>query len=405
LQKRWPYVLGKGKEHVQSWRFVKESDSEIEARRPWIRSDVAWVLQLFTASRLLLVALIVFSRQTIERGPYVVVSTQNEHGGTLLDILTQWDGNWYRLIAERGYAPPTPAVAAAFFPVYPLLVRAVEFIVRDVQVACVLVSNGCLIAAALLVMRLLRLDYDELVSRRALIFLMFNPVSFFLSAAYTESTFLLLSVVALLAARQNKWSLAGLCGGLLSATRAPGLLIGAPLLAEHFLQWRARGDNWRGFFRPQLLWLAVIPAGLGAWMFCCYLQRGDFLMPMHALDEGWKKSLTPPWTTFLWPTNFAPSHILLYQTIIGSAALLLGAGFFLRLRLTYSVYAVLAFIFYLSWGSLDGLPRYLSILFPIHLVLALLSCRWKWLYEPLLAFSIGLLALCTILFANAYQMT
>jgi len=126
---------------------------------------------------------------------------------------------------------------------------------------------------------------------------------------------------------------------------------------------------------------------------------------MHALDAGWKKNLTPPWTTFLWPTNFAPSHILLYQAIIGSAAILIAAGFFLRLRAAYLVYAVLAFIFYLSWGSLDGLPRYLSILFPIHLVLALLSCRWKWLYEPLLAFSIGLLALCTILFANAYQMT
>ena len=38
-------------------------------------------------------------------------------------------------------------------------------------------------------------------------------------------------------------------------------------------------------------------------------------------------------------------------------------------------------------------------------VLALLSSRWKWLYEPLLAFSIALLALCTVLFANAYQMT
>jgi hypothetical protein len=397
-------MLGKGKEQVQSGLFVNESESE-NRLPPWARGDAAWVLQLFASSRLLLVALIVFSRQIIERGPHVVVSTQNEHGGTLLDVLTQWDGNWYRLIAERGYAPPMPGVAAAFFPVYPLLVRAAAFIVRDVQVACLLVSNGCLIASALLLLRLLRLDYDEVVSRRVVIFLMFNPVSFFLSAAYTESTFLLLSVGALLAARQSKWGLAGLCGGFLSATRAPGLLIGVPLLAEHILQWRARGDNWRGFFRPQLLWLAVIPAGLGLWMLCCYFQRGDFLMPMHALDAGWKKNLTLPWTTFLWPRNFAPSHILLYQTMTGSAAILIAAGFFLRLRATYLVYAVLSLIFYLSWGSLDGLPRYLSILFPIHIVLALLSCRWKWLYEPLLAFSIGLLALCTVLFANAYQMT
>ena len=104
---------------------------------------------------------------------------KTEHGGTLLDILTQWDGVWYRLIAKHGYGPPMPELAAAFFPVYPLLVRAVAFIVRDFQVASLLVSNGCLIAAALLLVRLLRLDYDELVCRRAITFLMFNPVSFF----------------------------------------------------------------------------------------------------------------------------------------------------------------------------------------------------------------------------------
>ncbi len=56
-------------------------------------------------------------------------------------------------------------------------------------------------------------------------------------------------------------------------------------------------------------------------------------------------------------------------------------------------------------GQPGRLPHYVSILFPLQLVLALLSTRWKWSYEPLLAFSIALLALCTVLFANAYQMT
>jgi hypothetical protein len=69
------------------------------------------------------------------------------------------------------------------------------------------------------------------------------------------------------------------------------------------------------------------------------------------------------------------------------------------------VYAVVAVLFYLAWGTLESLPRFLSVLFPIHLSLALVSTRWRWLYEPLLAFSVALLAYCTILFANAYQMT
>jgi hypothetical protein len=360
---------------------------------------------MFGVSRLILVALILFSRQIVERGPHVIVSTQTEHGGTLLDILTQWDGVWYRLIAQQGYAPPTPEIAAAWFPVYPLLVRAVHFVVRDYQVASVLVSNGCLIAAALLLMRLLRLDYHELVCRRAIIFLMFNPVSFFLSAAYTESTFLLLSIGALLAARQGKWLVAALSGMCMSATRAPGLMIGAPLFTEYLLEWWKGGGTARAFFRLRLLLLALVPVGLAAYLFYSYVQRGDLLLPLHAAARGWEKTLTLPWESFLWPRNFTHSHIPLYRTMVGAAIILIGAGFFLRLRATYLVYAVASILFCMSWGTLEALPRYISIIFPIYIVLALLSSRWKWLYEPLLAFSIALLALCTVLFANAYQMT
>lgn len=360
---------------------------------------------MFAASRLILITLIVFSRPIIARGPHVIVSGQMQHGGTLLDLLTQWDGVWYRLIAKQGYGPPTPEIAAAFFPVYPLLVRGAAFIVRDLQVASLLVSNGCLIAAALLFIRLLRLDYDELICRRAITFLMFNPVSFFLSAAYTESTFLLLSIGAVLAARQGKWLVAACCGGGLSATRAPGLLIGAPLFTEYVVQWRARGGNLRAFFRPQLFCLALVPAGLALYMFYFHVHRGDLFMPMHAQARGWGKAVSLPWRSFLWPSSLPVSHLPLYQTIVGVAIILTIAGFFLKMRATYLVYAVGSLLFYLAWGDLEGLPRYVSILFPIHIILALLSSRWKWMYEPLLAFSIALLALCTVLFANAYHMT
>lgn len=390
---------------MQTLRPVIPNETEPSRRWRLLWEKAGWVLLMFAVSRFIVISVIVFSRQIIERGPHIIVSGQMQHGGSLLDLLTQWDGVWYRLIAKQGYAAPTPELAAAFFPVYPLLVRYVAFVVRDLQVASLIVSNGCLIAAALLFMRLLRLDYDEKICRRAITFLMFNPVSFFLSSAYTESTFLLLSIGGILAARQGKWMVAALCGGGLSATRAPGLLIGAPLFAEYVEQWRTRGGNLRAFFRPQLLWLALIPAGLGIYMFYFHITRGDLFMPMHAQARGWEKALTWPWQTFFWPSAFPASHVPLYQAIVGAAIILTIAGFFLKLRPTYLVYAAVSLVFYLSWGSMEGLPRYMSILFPIHIVLALLSSRWKWMYEPLLAFSVALLALCTVLFANAYQIT
>jgi hypothetical protein len=179
-----------------------------------------------------------------------------------------------------------------------------------------------------------------------------------------------------------------------------------PLFAEYVLQWRGRGAQIRAFFQPHLLWLALLPVGLAIYMFYFHVERGNFFLPMQAQARGWGKELTFPWQTFLWPTtSFPASHVPLYQAIVGAAILLTAAGFFLKLRATYLVYAVGALLFYLAWGSLEGLPRYVSILFPIHIILALLSSRWPWMYEPLLAFSIALLGLCTVLFANAYHMT
>jgi hypothetical protein len=177
------------------------------------------------------------------------------------------------------------------------------------------------------------------------------------------------------------------------------------LLAEYVLQWRTRGAQVRAFLRPHLFWLALIPMGLALYMFYFYIHRGNFFVPMQAQARGWDKALTFPWETFLWPKSFPASHVPLYQAIVGAAIILTLAGFFLKLRATYLVYAVAALLFYLAWGSMEGLPRYVSILFPIHIILAVLSSRWNWIYEPLLAFSIALLALCTVLFANAYQIT
>jgi Gpi18-like mannosyltransferase len=257
----------------------------------------------------------------------------------------------------------------------------------------------------LMLRALLRLDYQELTTRRVITFLLFSPASFFLSAAYTESMFLLLSVGALFAARRQKWFLSGICGALLTATRPPGVLIIAPLLAEHFVQWRDDRAALRRVFRPTLLFLGLVPLGLALYFLYWYILRGDWLLPMHAQQAFWKKSLAWPWQSFLWPQNFPASHIPLYQAIVGPALIIAAAGFFVRIRATYLVYAIVAFLFYLSWDTLEGLPRYLSVLFPIHLVMALISMRWRWLFEPLLAFSIALFAYCVLLFANAYQMT
>jgi len=382
---------------------VKEANRRTRFR--FLSDNALWILITFATSRLMIVAVMFFSRQMMVRGPFVQISGQMEHGGTLLDLFTQSDGLWYRMIAEHGYQPPAHPLAPSFFPFYPILIRIAAFLVRDLQAASLFVSNSCFIAAALLFDRLLRLDYDEAISRRAITFLMFSPLSFFFSAAYTESTFLLLALGATFAARKGKWLLASLCAACLAATRPPGILIGLLLLTEYVVQWRNSGANYRALLHPRLLFFALIPLGLAAYMLYCHFALGDFLRPMHAHGMGWAQHLTPPWQTFLHPQNFTPAYVALYRTLISAGLITLAVGLITRLRVSYLIYAVVSAVFALSWANMDGVPRYFSVIFPLYIVLALSTERWKWSYEPVLAFSVAMLALCAVLAANAYQMS
>ena len=171
------------------------------------------------------------------------------------------------------------------------------------------------------------------------------------------------------------------------------------------MQWQARGGNVRTFFRPHLLLLALVPAGLVAYMFHLHVVRGDFFLPLHAQTSGWGKTLTLPWQSFLWSGGLPVSHIPLYQAIVRQI-ILTGSRFLFPLACDLSVYAVVSY----SSSVCRGAPwkpclATSALFFPSPSSSPWSTFRWKWLYEPLLAFSVALLALCTVLFANAYHMT
>ena len=86
-----------------------------------------------------------------------------------------------------------------FFPLYPLSVaRGAAFIVGDVYVAGLLVSNTAFVLAGMILFALVRDQFDEATARRTIIFCpeAFSPSPTASSAMYTESLFLLACVGA-----------------------------------------------------------------------------------------------------------------------------------------------------------------------------------------------------------------
>ncbi|MFT4865994.1 MAG: hypothetical protein ACI8RE_002189, partial [Ilumatobacter sp.] len=73
-------------------------------------------------------------RKDIESGIFDEI--EPSAGSTISNVLTSWDGRWYLEIVRSGYPKSIPAditynqleARAAFFPVYPWLVRVVDFV-------------------------------------------------------------------------------------------------------------------------------------------------------------------------------------------------------------------------------------------------------------------------------------
>src|SRR3954453_21416927 len=179
-------------------------------------------------------------------------------GDALAAPSAAWDSVWYLSIAGDGYADPQ---RSAFFPLYPLLVRAGGWVLGSPLVAGALLSLGCFVVALVLLHELTRLELGAGAARWTVLALAWSPMSFFFSAVYSEALFLAVSVGAFLAARRGRWWLAGLLGGLGAATRSAGIVLVVPLAL--LMLARAGGD---GFRARDWLSLALVPCGLAVYL-------------------------------------------------------------------------------------------------------------------------------------------
>jgi hypothetical protein len=107
--------------------------------------------------------------------------------GDLLAVWNRWDAPHYLFVAQHGYAPTGEGrLFLVFFPLYPWLVRATAWVVQDALSAAFLVSGVASVLAVVLLYRLARLDVAEPVARRAALFALVFPTSYFLHIPYTR---------------------------------------------------------------------------------------------------------------------------------------------------------------------------------------------------------------------------
>lgn len=164
----------------------------------------------------------------------------------ILYYMNPWDAEWYKEMTEAGYKFPRSTGMAnwAFFPLYPMICRAVRIITSghiNTYAIGMMVSNICIIVAVYYAVKLayLELDkgkYDKKDIENIIIFLMLaGPCAVYYGAMYTEALFTMCVVMCFYNARKRNYMTAGVFAALASATRIVGCTLIVVLLIEMYI--------------------------------------------------------------------------------------------------------------------------------------------------------------------------
>lgn len=312
------------------------------------RSDTAVVALWFLFTRLLVVAAAFFGAAHPNPG-YRLQSLGGPAAPALLEPFVRWDAAYYIDLARNGYPPPgsTPVYHAAFFPLYPMLIRTLDADLHDTVLSAILISNACALGAALLLCRLSG-------GRAASFLLLAAPGAGFLSFPYSESLFCLLVAGGLLAVMSSRPLLAASLGALASASRPTGVVVAVALLVH---AWQKRGDLRQAGLSTLSALLAMV--GLIAFALFCRNRYGDPLYFAH-LQSSWGRhaSLFGPFQAFA-EFRFDPDYYLVALVAIGGAIWMWGRSPVL------SACSWFLILLPLSTGSLKSIIRFQSANVPL----------------------------------------
>jgi hypothetical protein len=371
-------------------------------RRSGLVQELAWVVRPLLVSRLLVWlvgvgAVLVFGVGGAQWSldPNNISMSFGRVGNLLVAPSIRWDSVHYLQIAAHGYQH---ARDAAFYPLYPLLIRVVSFLTGSLALAGVLISLTAMLATLAVVHRLTVLELGHRTADVTVRLIAFGPMALFLSAVYTESLFMALSAGTFYAARRGRWAAAGALGGLAAMSRSGGAVLLAPVLIMFF--WGPRTDvapvpataRWQPRYRltPAVLWALLIP--LGAALVALYFDargfglsggvRAQLIYQHHALVLpviGLWQGLAAGWHQVWLALHGTSLALQPRQALFQSAALLVSlvalVGVFRRLPFAYGIYTLLGvYALHLSSPTigdpLAGFARYASLRFPLFMFVA-----------------------------------
>jgi Gpi18-like mannosyltransferase len=316
-----------------------------------------------------------------------------------------WDSPHYIDIAKNWYGNEgEQRLLIVFFPLYPVLIRLTTFNLEYINLSALVVSNVSSIFAAVYLFKLAKIDFNDDVAKKAILYLSIFPTAYFLSAIYTEGLFLALVIASVYCARVEKWFLAGFLSLFAAVTRTAGLLLLPTLVVEylHQKEWKPKRVD------ANLFWPCLVLVGFLIYLGINYQVTGNFftfveiertqwyqyINPLQGLDRAWQWAFS---ATF--PDNITVGSAQIIFAIFG--LLIVITSFLLRFRLSYNVYMLLTWMLSVSTAWWISIPRYVLAMFPMFILLGLLA-RKRTLNYAIVAVFTAALCFFTMLFARGF---
>ena len=317
--------------------------------------------------------------------------------------LERWDASHYLGLIKNWYVTEGDArLHLVFMPLYPALGRGLYLLGVPAFAAAMLISNGALLGCGFAMYALVKETYGCAAAKRTVWLFMLCPMTFFYSMPYTESVFLLTTLLAVLMARRGRFGWAVLFGALAANARIVGAAAAIPIFWEMLAARRKRGLTAGG---AALCVLKTLPVLLGtlAYFALNWQLHGDPLKFLEFQRENWGQSFG----SLAWTAQYTLVYAVRYSNVLNrlgvwipQAAVLLGVPALMACRWRKqhpgdAAYGIVTF--YASFAPtylLSGV-RYASAIYSLWPMLgAWLRGRW---FAAILAVEIVLMTGMTVL--------
>ncbi len=384
---------------------------------------VATATGIFAVRLVVILAIAAFALHTLGNVSTYATALSPGTRSVILSLF-HWDSVKYLQVAAHGYVSGDPA-RAAYFPLYPLMVRWLHDLLGvSYAHAALAISWTATYLLAVTVCYLARNCLGFRNWSRVAVLLLWAPGSFFFFSGYPESSEALLLTVMLILVFRQQFVWAAVVSGVASALAPVGAFFVLPILIG-MVQGPRRGRRW-----PTVVAVLAL-SEVGMIAYAVYLRSiyGSVLAFVHA-EKYWNRRLTYPFHGVIWTFDRMLHHQVLgvpaqnsnwvttytidnIVTVVATVALVY---LFVKVRrdlwhsplLPSLALAAVALLFNVCDATAGGLTsealaRHLSVLVPLFFAGAYL--RRSETYASILAGSVVMGTMAQILFCLGFWFT